>query len=123
MVDATPNLFVDFRNSLSDGTVTLDVDGQNKWSEKLGAGLKGNALSAIKISRSSETLGTSISVANGAHTLSVALINPDGTAKDKKSIDVQVDGTEPHTLQIRLSRFKSGLQLAVVGGKPVSDGK
>jgi hypothetical protein len=117
------NLYIDFRNNLSEGSVSLDVDGQQKWTEKLGVGLKGGAMSAVKMGRPSEDLRGSLNLAKGPHKITVVLIMPDGKIKDEKTETVNIDPGIPRTLRIRLSRFKSNLDLQTVVGKPESDGK
>jgi len=114
----TSNFYVDFRNSLQEGSVTLDIDGQRMWSEKLGAGLKGGAMSAVKMSRPSEDITGALTLPKGQHKMTVTLLTAKGIVKDTKTAPINLDSAVPRTLRIRLSRFKSDLELETVAGQP-----
>jgi len=104
---AKPNLFIDFRNPLSEGTLVVSIDGQKKWSAVLAP--------------DKETFAQSLVVPVGNHKVSVELLHPDGKARETQALDVTVDAAQPRTLRIRLSRFKRNLQVTSVVGLPEAD--
>lgn len=111
----TANVFVDFRNNLSDGSIVLELDGQKMWTEKLGGGLKG---------RSTETLRAALNVPKGPHNVTVTLLNREEKVRDTNSLNLGlIDPAVPRTVLIRLSRFKKDLELQLIDGKPPEDAK
>jgi hypothetical protein len=106
------NFFVDFRNNISEGTISLDVDGERKWFQNL------------EVSRPSDTLGAAMTLSGGAHKVTVTLLNGKGEVRDTKSINLGlIDPATPRTLQIRLSRFKKNIELQSIARKPEDQAK
>ena len=106
------NFFIDFRNNISEGTISLDVDGERKWFQNL------------EVKRTSDALGAALVLPNGTHNATVTLLNSKGEVRDTKSIDLGlIDATTPRTLQIRLSRFKKDIQLQSIARKPQDQAK
>jgi len=99
-----PSLFIELANNLSEGTLTLEVDGQKTWTQKLGANAKGGA----------------VNLAKGPHKATVTLLNPEGKMKETKTTSLNVEPGKPLTLRVRLSRFKKDLELQTQVGKPVT---
>ena len=109
-----PNLFLDFRNSLSEGSIAVDIDGQRRWSEKLGT---------VPGKPRSENLRTALNLPKGAHEVTVTILTPDERVRERKTTTVTVDPAMARTLRIRLSRFKRNLELQAVVGRPAPDEK
>lgn len=110
---AEPNVFVDFRNTLSEGSVLFEIDDHVVWTEKLAAK-----------SGSTQVLSTSLVVPGGAHQATVTILNVDNKVRDKGKLQLgQIDPEKPRTVLLRLSRFKKDLELQSVDGRPGADGK
>lgn len=107
-----PNLFIDFRNTLEEGTMTLEIDGQTKWTTKLGAGLK------AKDSPDFEDLRTALNIPPGPHKVTATLKTPEGKVRDTDSTSITVPEGTPRTLRVRLSRFRHHVEFQQVAGKP-----
>ena len=105
------NFFVDFRNTLDEGSIALDVDGQRKWSSPLGARFKADK-------RRSEDLKATLNLPKGPHKVTVTLLTPAGKVREMESTPVLIDPAMPRTLNIRLSRFKKNLELKTVVNAP-----
>jgi hypothetical protein len=114
-----PNLFIDFRNTLEEGTMTLDIDGQTKWTTKLGTGLKPDGKENPRF----EDLRTSISIPTGRHKVTATLRTPEGKVRDTDSTAITVPEGAPRTLRVRLSRFRHHVEFQEVAGKPAAPAK
>ena len=75
-------------------------------------------MSAVKMSRPNEDIGTTLNLPKGAHKFTLTLFNAKGEIRDTRSTTVPVDPAIPRTLRVRLSRFKSNLELQIAVGKP-----
>lgn len=106
-----PNMFIDFRNTLPSGSMTLEIDGQTKWTTKLGAGIKPGG-------KDFEDLRTALNLEPGAHKVTATLRTPDGKVRDADSTSVTVPPGGPRTLRVRLSRFRHHVEFQSVAGKP-----
>ena len=113
-VPRNPNLFVDFRNTLPEGSVTLEVNGETRWTSKLGA-------SAQMQGQKSENLRTSLSLTPGKHKITATLHTPDGKVRDTETTSISVDASEPRTLKMTLSRFRHHVEFETVMGKPAPE--
>ncbi|HTL03696.1 MAG TPA: toll/interleukin-1 receptor domain-containing protein [Vicinamibacterales bacterium] len=100
-----PNLFIDLANNLSEGTLSMEVDGQKAWTQKLGPGVKGGTLS----------------LATGSHKVTMTLLDPKGKVKETRSISLIADPVVARTLNVRLSRFKKDLELQTVVRAPKAE--
>ncbi len=121
----TPNLLIDFRNTVDEGMISLDVDGQTIWSELLGEGLKSKSpdTPAGPGIPEGSPVSASVTLRRGTRQATVTLLNKDGEVRDTKSVDLDlVAQPSQRTLQIRLSRFKKDLELKIVD-TPVADEK
>jgi hypothetical protein len=77
-------------------------------------------MSAVKMSRPSEDITGALNLPQGPHMVTVSLLTADGKIKEKKTANVSVDPGVARTLRIRLSRFKSNLELQAVVGRPAA---
>jgi hypothetical protein len=102
-----PNLFIEFKNSPS-GAISLDVDGEKKWTEKLGQ----------QPGRPSADVTGALNLPQGPHKITVTLMAADGKVRDTESTTVSVDPGVPRTLRIRLSRFRKNLEFQTAVGRP-----
>ena len=107
-----PNLFIDFRNTLDEGTMTLEIDGQTKWTTKLGTSLK------AKGGPDFEDLRTTLNLPAGRHKVTATLKTPEGKVRDTDSTSITVPEGAPRTLRLRLSRFRHHVEFQEVAGKP-----
>ncbi len=115
-----PNLFIDFRNPIDEGTIAVAVDGQQRWSASLAppppdaSGKRGQA---------PEVLTQGLSVPPGDHKVEIQLLHADGRMRERRELDMRLEPAQPRTMRIRLSRFKRDLQVAMVAGAlPNADG-
>jgi hypothetical protein len=98
-------VFIDLANNLSEGTLSMEVDGQKTWTQKLGPGVKGGTLS----------------LATGSHKITMTLLDPKGKVKETRSISLIADPVVARTLNVRLSRFKKDLELQSVVRAPKAE--
>ncbi len=108
-VPKNPNLFIDFRNTLTEGSVTLEVNGEMKWTSKLGTQMRGQR---------TENLRASLNLSPGKYEVKATLHTPDGRVRDTETTSVSVDTAVPRTLKMELSRFKHHVEFETVIGKP-----
>jgi hypothetical protein len=117
-VKAVPNLLIDFRNTVDEGSIALEVDGKKIWSELLGRGMKDAGAKPEGAASSGAPQGpvsAGLALRAGDHQASVTLVDENGKVRDTQSISLTVaKQAAPQTLQIRLSRFKKDLQLKLV---------
>ncbi|MEQ1896854.1 MAG: toll/interleukin-1 receptor domain-containing protein [Vicinamibacterales bacterium] len=121
-VARAPNLLIDFRNTVDEGKISLEIDGHTLWSELLGKGLKAKAEDTSAGPGIPEgPVSAAVIVRPGAGQATVTLLNKDGKVRDTKAIDLDVAAqASARTLQIRLSRFKKDLELKMVDA-PAAD--
>jgi hypothetical protein len=98
-------VFIDLANNLSEGTLSMEVDGQKTWAQKLGPGVKGGTLS----------------LATGSHKITMTLLDTKGKVKETRSISLIADPVVARTLNVRLSRFKKDLELQTVIRAPKAE--
>ena len=108
-VPRNPNLFIDFRNTITEGSVTLEVNGETKWTSKLGTQMRGTR---------TEILQTALNLSPGKYEVTATLRTPEGKVRDTESTSVSVDAATPRTLKMELSRFKHHVEFETVIGKP-----
>ena len=108
-VPRNPNLFVDFRNTITEGSVTLEVNGETKWTSQLGTQMRGTR---------TEILQTALNLSPGKYEITATLRTPEGKVRDTESTSVSVDAAMPRTLKMELSRFKHHVEFETVIGKP-----
>jgi hypothetical protein len=109
-----PNVFLDLPDNLSEGTLTLDVDGKKTWTQKIAGDVKRGSDAKGR----PEVKGGELYVPDGPHKVTVTLLNPDGKVKETRSTSLSILPGTPLTLRVRLSRFKKDLELQAVARKP-----
>ena len=72
-VPRNPNLFIDFRNTITEGSVTLEVNGETKWTSKLGTQMRGTR---------TEVLQTALNLSPGKYEITATLRTPEGKVRD-----------------------------------------
>jgi hypothetical protein len=99
----TPNLVLELNENLpDDGSIRVEVDGVQRWTEKL----------------TQETKGSSLVLAKGPHEVTVTLLRESGEIRETRSTKLEADPSVTSTVRVRLSRFKRNLELEVVVPKP-----
>jgi len=109
-------LLIDFINSLSQGTIEVEIDGQLRWSERLKLPKPTGALAALRLQRASEQIGSQLSVPTGDHKVTVTILNGEGEVWDFDTTSLHIEASRPVTLRIRLTRFKNRLRLESATG-------
>ncbi|HKY21100.1 MAG TPA: toll/interleukin-1 receptor domain-containing protein [Vicinamibacterales bacterium] len=99
-----PNFLIDLHENLPAGSITVVVDGQNKWTQKVGA----------------KVTGGSQRLTEGPHKVTVTLLSPDGKVRQTKAAPLRIHPGRVSTLRVRLSRFKRNLELQTVLGMPAT---
>ena len=114
-----PNLFIDFRNPIDEGTIAVAIDGQQRWSASLAPPPPD---AAGKRGQPPEVLTQALSVPPGDHKVEIQLLHADGRVRERRDLSMRLEPEQPRTMRIRLSRFKRDLQVAMVAGAlPTTD--
>ena len=92
------NLLIELDNNLPDGSIKLEVDGAQRFVQKLEDNAKVGSLTLAK----------------GAHEVRVTLFTPAGAVKETKTTKFDSDPAVVRTLKVRLSRFRRNLELETV---------
>ena len=114
-----PNLFIDFRNPIDEGSIAVSIDGQQRWSASLAPP---PADASGKRERAPEVLTRALSVPPGDHKVEIQLLHADGRTRETRDLSMRLEPAQPRTMRIRLSRFKRDLQVTMVAGAlPATD--
>jgi hypothetical protein len=119
VVKLEPNVFIDLPDNLSEGTLTLEVDGQKRWTQKIAGDVKSgtDTKSKVDVKGKADAKGGELNLTDGPHKVTVTLLNPQGKVKETKSTSLSIVPGMPLTLRVRLSRFKKDLELQAVARK------
>lgn len=99
-----PNLMIELDNNLpDDGSIKVEVDGVERWTQVL-----------------ADAKGGSLLLPTGPHQITVTLLTPAGAVKETRSTELDADPAVVSTLKVRLSRFKRNLELQTVVAKPAA---
>jgi len=113
-----PNLFIDFRNPIDEGSIAVSIDGQQRWSASLAPPPPD---ASGKRGRAPEVLTRALSVPPGDHKVEIQLLHADGRSRERRDLSMRLEPAQPRTMRIRLSRFKRDLQVAMVAGALPTD--
>jgi len=92
-----PNLYIDFRNPISEGSLEVSIDGHKQWSASLAPPTAGAADGAKR--EPTKEFTQPLAIPAGAHKVEVVLLRADGKARDTQQLDMALEAAAPRTLR------------------------